>query len=92
MDARSGDARSWWTILPCVYSRSPAGASLAGSFLKLLGIYVGFSIEFATGGGNHRHHASVRSTRPSCAFELAGPGSPLPLIPQSRIPNPQSLI
>ena len=28
-----------------------AGASLAGSFLKLLGIYVGFSIEFHTDDG-----------------------------------------
>jgi hypothetical protein len=35
-----------------VYTRARiAGASLAGSFLKLLGIYVGFSIEFHTDEG-----------------------------------------
>jgi len=35
-----------------VYTRVRlAGASLAGSFLKLLGIYVGFSIEFHTDDG-----------------------------------------
>jgi hypothetical protein len=36
------------TFFP-VYTRVRlAGASLAGSFLKVLGVYVGFSIEFAT--------------------------------------------
>ena len=35
-----------------VYTRARlAGASLAGSFLKLLGVYVGFSIEFHTDEG-----------------------------------------
>jgi hypothetical protein len=35
-----------------VYTRARlAGASLSGSFLKLLGIYVGFSVEFHTDDG-----------------------------------------
>ena len=38
------------TFFP-VYTRVRlAGASLAGSFLKVFGIYVGFSIEFCAGG------------------------------------------
>ena len=51
MDARSGDVLVRGGRFFPVYTRARlAGASLAGSFLKLLGIYVGFSIEFATGG------------------------------------------
>ena len=51
MDARKGDVLVRGGRFFPVYTRARlAGASLAGSFLKLLGIYVGFSIEFAIGG------------------------------------------
>ena len=51
MDARRGDVLVRGGRFFPVYTRVRlAGASLAGSFLKLLGIYVGFSIEFSSGG------------------------------------------
>jgi hypothetical protein len=52
MDPRNGEVLvRGGTFFP-VYTRVRlAGASLAGSFLKLLGIYVGFSIEFHTDDG-----------------------------------------
>jgi hypothetical protein len=51
MDARSGEVLVRGGRFFPAYTRVRlAGASLAGSFLKLLGIYVGFSIEFASGG------------------------------------------
>jgi len=51
MDARNGDVLVRGGRFFPVYTRARlAGASLAGSFLKLFGVYVGFSIEFATGG------------------------------------------
>ena len=51
MDAPSGDVLVRGGRFFPVYTRVRlAGASLAGSFLKLLGIYVGFSIEFVMGG------------------------------------------
>ena len=51
MDARNGDVLVRGGRFFPVYTRARlAGASLAGSFLKLLGIYVGFSIEFSAGG------------------------------------------
>ena len=50
MDANRGDVLVRGGRFFPVYTRVRlAGASLAGSFLKLLGIYVGFSIEFSTG-------------------------------------------
>lgn len=52
MDARTGDVLVRGGRFFPVYTRVRlAGASLAGSFLKLLGIYVGFSIEFHTDDG-----------------------------------------
>jgi len=38
------------TFFPVCTRVRLAGASLAGSFLKVFGIYVGFSIEFCAGG------------------------------------------
>ncbi len=52
MDPRSGEVLVRGGRFFPVYTRVRlAGASLAGSFLKLLGIYVGFSIEFHTDDG-----------------------------------------
>ena len=52
MDARTGDVLVRGGRFFPAYTRARlAGASLAGSFLKLLGIYVGFSIEFHTDDG-----------------------------------------
>jgi hypothetical protein len=52
MDPRSGEVLVRGGRFFPVYTRvTLAGASLAGSFLKLLGIYVGFSIEFHTDDG-----------------------------------------
>ena len=52
MDPRSGEVLvRGGTFFP-VYTRVRlAGASLSGSFLKLLGLYVGFSMEFQTDDG-----------------------------------------
>ena len=50
MDPERGDVLvRGGTFFPVYTKVRLAGASLAGSFLKLFGIYVGFSIEFATG-------------------------------------------
>ena len=50
MDPQHGDVLvRGGTFFPVYTKVRLAGASLAGSFLKLLGIYVGFSIEFSTG-------------------------------------------
>ena len=50
MDPQRGDVLvRGGTFFPVYTKVRLAGASLAGSFLKLFGIYVGFSIEFATG-------------------------------------------
>lgn len=52
MDPRNGEVLVRGGKFFPVYTRARlAGASLAGSFLKLLGIYVGFSIEFHTDDG-----------------------------------------
>jgi hypothetical protein len=52
MDPRSGDVLVRGGSFFPVYTRVRlAGASLAGSFLKLLGIYVGFSMEIHTDEG-----------------------------------------
>jgi hypothetical protein len=52
MDARTGDVLVRGGKFFPIYTRVRlTGASLAGSFLKLLGIYVGFSIEFHTDNG-----------------------------------------
>ena len=52
MDPRTGDVLVRGGRFFPMYTRVRlAGASLAGSFLKLLGIYVGFSIEFHTDEG-----------------------------------------
>ena len=49
MDPQGGDVLVRGGTFFLVYTKARlAGASLAGSFLKLSGIYVGFSIEFAT--------------------------------------------
>ncbi len=50
MDPQRGDVLvRGGTFFPVYTKVRLAGASLAGCFLKLSGIYVGFSIEFATG-------------------------------------------
>lgn len=52
MDPRNGEVLVRGGRFFPVYTRVRlAGASLAGSFLKLLGIYVGFSMEFHTDEG-----------------------------------------
>jgi len=52
MDPRSGEVLVRGGKFFPVYTRvRVAGASLAGSFLKLLGIYVGFSMEIHTDEG-----------------------------------------
>lgn len=52
MDAKSGDVLVRGGQFFPIYTRARlAGASLAGSFLKLLGIYVGFSMEIHTDEG-----------------------------------------
>ena len=52
MDARNGDVLVRGGRFFPVYTRARlAGASLAGSFLKLLGIYVGFCMELHTDDG-----------------------------------------
>ena len=52
MDAKRGDVVVRGGKYFPVYTRARlAGASLAGSFLKLLGIYVGFSMEIHTDEG-----------------------------------------
>jgi hypothetical protein len=50
MDPRRGEVVvRGGTFFPIYTKARLAGASLAGSFLKVCGIYVGFSIEFETG-------------------------------------------
>ncbi len=50
MDPQRGDVLvRGGTFFPVYTKVRLAGASLSGSFLKLFGIHVGFSIEFATG-------------------------------------------
>ena len=52
MDARKGDVLVRGGRFFPAYTRAHlAGASLAGSFLKLLGIYVGFCMELHTDDG-----------------------------------------
>jgi hypothetical protein len=52
MDPRSGEILVRGGKFFPVYTRARlSGASLAGSFLKLLGVYVGFSMEFHTDDG-----------------------------------------
>ena len=52
MDAKDGDVLVRGGKFFPIYTRARlAGASLAGSFLKLLGIYVGFSMEIHTDEG-----------------------------------------
>ncbi len=52
MDPRSGEILVRGGHFFPVHTRARlSGASLAGSFLKLLGIYVGFSMEIHTGDG-----------------------------------------
>jgi hypothetical protein len=52
MDPRTGDVLVRGGRFFPVYTRVRlAGATLSGSFLKLLGIYVGFSMEFHTEDG-----------------------------------------
>jgi hypothetical protein len=52
MDAGTGDVLVRGGRFFPVYTRARlAGASLSGSFLKLLGVYVGFSMELHTNDG-----------------------------------------
>ena len=68
LDPSSGEVLVCGGAFFPVYTRARlAGASLAGSFLKLLGIYVGFSMEIQTDEGaiittRVRSIAVVRST------------------------------
>jgi hypothetical protein len=71
MDPRSGEVLVRGGKFFPVYTRVHlAGASLSGSFLKLLGVYVGFSIEFHTDDGpivttRVRHIIVVKPSLPS---------------------------
>ena len=66
------EARFWCaadSFFPCIRACDCLGASLAGSFLKVGGIYVGFCMEFHTEGGpivttRVRQIAVARNTAP----------------------------
>ena len=66
-DRRSGPrgCRSRWTLLSQKTAARLAGSSLRGSFLKVGGIYAGFSMEILAGGMQHRDHARAVH---SCSF------------------------
>jgi hypothetical protein len=73
MDARSGEVLVRGGKFFPVYTRVRlAGASLAGSFLKMLGIYVGFSMELHTDAG------AIVTTRVRHIALIANPQSPVP--------------
>ena len=74
IDPRSGDILvRGGTFFPIHTRARLAGASLAGSFLKLLGIYVGFCMELHTGEG------AIVTTRVRHISQIPNP--------QSQIPN-----
>jgi hypothetical protein len=73
MDARCGDVLVRGGQFFPIYTRARlAGASLAGSFLKLLGIYVGFSMEI------HTDEGPIVTTRVRKIARLPNPQSPVP--------------
>ena len=69
MDPRTGEALvRGGRFFPVQTRVRIAGASLSGSFLKLLGIYVGFSVEFHTDDG------AIVTTR-VCEIALLNPSA-----------------